>query len=97
MSGMSGGSWRAVLPMIDHSRELHDAGLERLIPTRPKPHTASMGVASNTVPLLAFADEHTTGRDAVEGHLRCIGCVALSWQPGLQQSFTNSNLTPTSL
>jgi hypothetical protein len=95
---MPGVSRRTILPMIDHACELHDAGLDRLLQKRPEdPHDQYDRTASDTIRLLASRDEHTAGRGVMEGHLRCIGCVALSWQPGLQQSFTNSNLTPTSL
>jgi len=56
--------------------------------------------ANDTVPLLAFAEEHTTEVNTTEGNLRCIGWLAIR-RPGLgsrfsQQSFTTSNLTLTS-
>jgi hypothetical protein len=66
--------------MTDHACELHDAGLGRLIQKRPEDsHDQDDRTASNTIPLLASQDEHTAGRDVMEGRSRCIGCVALSW------------------
>lgn len=50
------------------------AGLNRLQKQIPQPLWHN---SKHTVPLLAFADEHTIKRDDTEGHSQCIGWRAV--------------------
>jgi hypothetical protein len=71
VDAMLGGSWRTVFSMPDHA---HNSDLDR---PQNQSHSHYGITANNTVPLLAFAYKHTTGRDIIEGHLRCIGWRAV--------------------